>query len=231
MMSSDLLRRRHSPEPNSVVRGRSFRTLDDGSLHPDRSQCRVPEFLLRPSLLGKCLPRGTVTDDGSLGSMSRLIIRERAPDDLLECVRVLQQVHRADGYPVVWPDDPVSWLSPPELFAAWVAECPDTGIGGHIALTTSGVIADEAGPDALVSRLFVPPAGRRRRVGRHLLDHAQKHATSMGKSLMLEVAELGDGAAIALYERSGWLHVTIKTATWTTPDGQPVSLRYYRPTC
>jgi GNAT superfamily N-acetyltransferase len=141
---------------------------------------------------------------------------------------MLHEVHRADGYPLAWPDDPVAWLSPLGLLAAWVAECADSRIGGHIALTSSEIDVATAGSDALVSRLFVALASRRRRVGHHLLNHAQRHAVGMGKSLMLEAAELGDGAAIALYERSGWLHVATRTATWTTPGGQPVSLRYYR---
>ncbi|WP_255358493.1 MULTISPECIES: hypothetical protein [unclassified Pseudonocardia] len=55
-------------------------------------------------------------------------------------------------------------------------------------------------------------------------EHARRHGLTLG----LEVAEPGGGAAIELYERTGWTHVGTGTAGWTAPGGGPVTLRYYR---
>ncbi|MEQ3553689.1 GNAT family N-acetyltransferase [Pseudonocardia nematodicida] len=151
------------------------------------------------------------------------MIRERTPDDLDACVRALAQVHTADAYPMVWPDDPEAFLAPADLRAAWVAEL-DGAVVGHVALTDGpGEIAGVR-PDALVSRLFVAPAGRGGGVGVRLLDHARRHAVSP----MLQVESESGGAAIALYERHGWTRVADGIAHWTTPDGGPVTVRWYR---
>jgi GNAT superfamily N-acetyltransferase len=80
-----------------------------------------------------------------------------------------------------------------------------------------------------VKRLFVTPTARRQGIGARLLAHTHAWAARSGWSLILDVAELGSGAAIALYERAGWLHTSSTTADWTTPDGEPVTMRYYRP--
>src|SRR6266700_7974190 len=91
-------------------------------------------------------------------------VRPRADGDLGECVLLLDAVHRADGYPAYWPDDPAQWLSPPAMLGAWVAEREDR-IVGHIAhgATTadaSAAVWSEATglpPERLaaITRLFV----------------------------------------------------------------------------
>lgn len=161
--------------------------------------------------------------------MRLLRIRERTDADLPACARALHDVHLRDRYPMRWPGDPQAWLSPPELVVAWVAEYPGDGIVGHVALTRPGDDQGDGERDALVSRLFVAPEGRRQQTGTKLLDQARDWAAVQGLALMLEVAELDDGAALALYERRGWVHLHTRTATWTTGGGAPVSLRYYRP--
>jgi hypothetical protein len=45
-------------------------------------------------------------------------IRLHVGDDLKECVRLLEMVHRADGYPTYWPDDLARWLSPRAMLGA-----------------------------------------------------------------------------------------------------------------
>jgi hypothetical protein len=47
-------------------------------------------------------------------------VRPRTAEDLEPCVDLLRAVHDADGYPMLWPDDPASWLSPHGLLSAWV---------------------------------------------------------------------------------------------------------------
>jgi len=149
-----------------------------------------------------------------------LSIRARETTDLPRCVETLVEVHVADRYPISWPSDPARWLSPPGLLQAWVGEHLST-IVGHVAVV--------GGEPTLVSRLFVAPSARKQAIGRRLLAHAQTWAVRSGRAVMLEVAELGDGAAIALYERAGWKHVRSAEASWRTPEGAPVTLRYYAP--
>ncbi|ALE72617.1 hypothetical protein FRP1_04960 [Pseudonocardia sp. EC080625-04] len=150
-------------------------------------------------------------------------IRRRSPDDLPGCVAALAAVHGTDRYPMVWPGDPAGWLAPDGLLGAWVATVDDV-VAGHVLLTADVGIA----PVATVGRLFVAPRGRRRGIARLLLDHVREHARRHGLTLGLEVAEPGGGAAIELYERTGWTHVGTGTAGWTAPGGGPVTLRYYR---
>lgn len=144
----------------------------------------------------------------------------------------MAEVHEQDRYPIVWPADPALWLSPADLLMAWIAVRPQ-GVVGHIALVGNGDTPDGLDPSgqplALISRLFVTPSARRQAVGAQLLEHAQTLATQAGLALMLEVAELSGRAAIALYERAGWRHASSATTSWTTPAGEPVAVRYYRP--
>jgi GNAT superfamily N-acetyltransferase len=159
-------------------------------------------------------------------------IRNRAAADVPRCVEALAEVHEADRYPMVWPEDPAKWLSPSNLLAGWIAERSGV-IVGHVVLIAGGDAPDglpsHGRPLATVKRLFVTPAARRQGIGERLLAHTHAWAARSGWSLILDVAELGSGAAIALYERAGWRHTSSTTADWTTPDGEPVTMRYYRP--
>ncbi|ANY06497.1 GNAT family N-acetyltransferase [Pseudonocardia sp. HH130630-07] len=93
---------------------------------------------------------------------------------------------------------------------------------GHV-----GLCGDGPG-SCVVTRLFVGPSGRRRGVAARLLDTVRGYAQRHGLTLTLEVAALGDGAAVALYERTGWVRTGSRTAQWKTPDGAPVLLHDYR---
>ncbi|HEY3733105.1 MAG TPA: GNAT family N-acetyltransferase [Streptosporangiaceae bacterium] len=142
-----------------------------------------------------------------------MLIRERSPDDLEECVRVLGEVHHTDGYPANWPADPAGWLTRPGLIAAWVAVHDGHLIGhvglsrprpGHaaVALFTAGSGAD--GGVAMMSRLFVDPAARGLGAGTALAEHVVHEARARGLHAVLDVLDAEDSAAIALYERLGW---------------------------
>ncbi|GAB3238564.1 GNAT family N-acetyltransferase [Kineosporia babensis] len=159
----------------------------------------------------------------------------RKAADLAPVAKALWSVHVADRYPMVWPSDPVQWLEPPGLAAAWVAREAEQ-IVGHI-----GVVADvsdvdvramlekpgEAAPClAGVTRLFVTPAGRGKGLGARLLDAAGEWAGQHHYRLMLDVVDDG-GPAIALYERQGWKLVDRRTADWPTPEGEHLPIRIY----
>jgi GNAT superfamily N-acetyltransferase len=159
-------------------------------------------------------------------------IRTRSAGDLAVCVAILRRVHAASSYPVRWPADPVGWLSPEGLIAAWVAE-HDGVVLGHAGLARgvpAGCPLEAAGRDARavasVTRLFVDPAARRAGRARELLETAAACAVASDLQPVLDVVEDAQ-AAIALYERSGWRLVGTGSATWSTPAGVTPKLRYY----
>jgi GNAT superfamily N-acetyltransferase len=122
-------------------------------------------------------------------------------------------VHAVDRYPVLWPADPVAWLTRRHPLRAWVHEGPDDRLSGHLSL--HGTDAARARPGwrqaapvpverlAVVSRFFVAPDTRRQGVGGALLERAEEHAAARGLHLVLDVAE-HNRDAIAFYERRGW---------------------------
>lgn len=146
-----------------------------------------------------------------------MTVRDRRPADLPACVAALRAVHLADGYPLRWPPDPAEWLSPARLGRAWVAELPDIGLAGHVAVLP--------GQPAELSRLFVVPAARRRGVAEALVAQAVSWA---GLPLTLDVVDEGRSRAIAFYESRGWKFTHTSVADWTGPDAEPVRLRHYR---
>lgn len=162
-----------------------------------------------------------------------MTIRPRRAGDLLACVEVLAEVHQQDGYPTCWPTNPVGWLELPGLLGAWVVE--EAGVmAGHIALVACvddgqliAAAGRPAGELAMVSRLFVRPGARGRRVGEELVRAATQFGSSRGFGLGLEVVNVPGSAAIALYERLGWHMVGHYPAEWTTPSGDRPRLCLY----
>lgn len=122
--------------------------------------------------------------------------RFRTDADLDQCVTFLRDVHEQAGYPVNWPADPESWLTPPNALGCWVITSDDRVVG-HVAITV-----DRPG-HALVERLFVDPKETGAGLGRHLLAHCIAVAAADNLELSLEVAD-NCHAAIALYARTGW---------------------------
>jgi ribosomal protein S18 acetylase RimI-like enzyme len=83
------------------------------------------------------------------------------------------------------------------------------------------------GQDAAeLSRLFVSPAARRQGVAQALVETTMRWAAANDRSLALEVTDHLD-AARALYERTGFRQVDTRRASWTAPDGEPVTLHEY----
>lgn len=166
------------------------------------------------------------------GKVRDMSVRPRVDGDLAACVMALRSVQVSSGYPTRWPDDPVAWLDPPGLVAAWVAE-RDAELVGHIALAAGRGepgLADLAGvaPDSLVlvTRLFVTPSARGLGLARTLLSVVTEHARAAGRTLGLDVIEQS-GAAISLYEGLGWRFAGRARAHWRTQDGRHPTIRYY----
>jgi GNAT superfamily N-acetyltransferase len=157
--------------------------------------------------------------------MAKTVIRLRRAGDLEQCVKALRRVHELEGNPMIWPRDPVHWLSPAATVHAWVAERPSDGGGlvlGHVLLQRT------ASPGTLeIGRLFVAPAGRGLGLGAALLETAGGRADDEGYGLELEVVADERSHAIALYERTGWRRTGTVTAEWTRPDGGRVQVHRY----
>jgi GNAT superfamily N-acetyltransferase len=141
------------------------------------------------------------------------VIRPRTEDDLEPLVRALALVTEADRYPDRWPADPAGWIRARGIIDAWVA---DEGGGplGHVSLRWPGDhtpvrmwrAAGGTGECAVVSRLFVVPAARRRGLGLALLDAACARAAELHRRPVLDVHD-DNRAAIALYRRLGWTDI------------------------
>jgi GNAT superfamily N-acetyltransferase len=143
-------------------------------------------------------------------------VRVRTDGDLDECVKILAEVHRCDGYPMRWPDDPAGWLNSSKLTGAWVAGLDGTLVG-HAGLATAAP-GDAAAklfgaPAAMVTRLFVAPAARGHGAASALLAHVVRAAGERGLHPVLDV-DSTSAPAIALYERLGWRFLGASEAQW-----------------
>ncbi|WP_141203550.1 GNAT family N-acetyltransferase [Streptomyces griseorubiginosus] len=152
-------------------------------------------------------------------------VRARTDDDVEACVRVLEEVHRIDGYPVNWPARPGDWLSQPNRLGAWVAEL-DGRVAGHVGLSSSaeddmapGLWSERNGMSrelaAVVGRLFVAPCARGHGIGALLMARVTEEARHRGLHPVLDVVA-SDAAAAALYERLGWTRLATVERRWSS---------------
>ena len=144
------------------------------------------------------------------------VIRARLDTDLDACVEALRAVFAVDSYPTAWPSNPARWLTPSDLWQAWVA-VDGASIVGHMVLSSSA--------DAVaVNRLFVVPDARGRGLAATLLATARDAAQD--QRLDLEVAD-HNRDAVRLYERTGWRRLDSYRADWLAPDGKPALVHRY----
>ncbi|WP_232534138.1 GNAT family N-acetyltransferase [Plantactinospora sp. KBS50] len=134
-------------------------------------------------------------------------------------------MHENDAYPLNWPTDPLSWLNPPRLQQAWIAEESGGIVDGHVAIQRSP--SEAPARHVELSRLFVTPTARRHSLAGALVDHARRWAAEHNYDLTPNVTDEQRSAAVAFYEATGWRHTHTMDADWTTPDGRPVKLRHY----
>lgn len=154
-------------------------------------------------------------------------VRPREDADLGACASLLAAVHEADAYPLHLPDDPVSFLTVADALGAWVA-IDDGELVGHVLLRRAAgpkmmAVASQATglPEsrlAVVGRLFVSPAGRRRGAGHALLNRAANAAWELGRRPVLDVVKRKADAATALYESEGWRVAGTVQVTFTNGE-------------
>ena len=153
------------------------------------------------------------------------MIRPRTEADLPALERALREVHKADGYPSVWPADSPTFLAPPLTLGGWVAEFQGEVVGQVVlrpvpdpvpawvratGLPPAGVL--------VLSRLFVAPAGRGQGLGRGLFQAAWSGARALNRRAILDVHHRNRAAA-RLYEAEGWRRVGTVNGDWLEPDG------------
>jgi GNAT superfamily N-acetyltransferase len=164
-----------------------------------------------------------------------LVVRARRDEDLPECAEVLREVHRDDGYPTYWPDDPERFVAGRGTLAAWVA-VNDGALVGHVALGTADSAAvwgpcTEATGRALtglgvVARLFTAPAARGHGVAGALLSAAVAEAERRGLTPVLDVT-VDNRDAIDFYERRGWTAVGEATLQLADPPDATLAMALY----
>ena len=169
--------------------------------------------------------------------MSTTTIRPRADADLPGCVEVARAVQERDRYPLVWPADPIGWLCPDGVLAAWVS-LRDGAVVGQLLLrdgtdlerrdaaaAAAGVPVDRL---ASISRLFVAPGARGTGLAARMIDTAVAAAAEAGRVCALDVLGERWGGPERLYRRLGWRRVATATASWWTgPDDQRPDVHTY----
>ena len=149
-------------------------------------------------------------------------VREKTEEDIEACVRLTRAVHETDGYPMFLPDDLRTFIATAEALKAWVFDL-EGEIVGHVALNprSSPPVMEMASAAlrlpseclGVVARLLVSPTHRRQGLGRTLLEAASREARRRKLWPILD-AVTGHEAAIALYERCGWVRAGSVTVRW-----------------
>lgn len=165
------------------------------------------------------------------------MIRPRTPADLPALVNALWEVHVQDGYPSVWPEQPLSFLAPADTVSAdtlggWVAEMDGRVVGQVLLRGVSrppGWLLDAGLTDpnlVILSRLFVAPGARHQGLVQALFQTAWAEAERRGLQPVLDVHHRNH-AAIRLYERLGWQRIASVHADWADPDGTTPTVHVY----
>lgn len=160
------------------------------------------------------------------------MIRPRQSADLPALARILREVHDTDAYPTLWIDDPISFLTPPDV-GAWVA-LHDEKVAGQVLLRRPAeplpewlqVVDLPAAELAVVSRLFVRPSARGQGLAAQLFGAAWAQARAQGWRAVLDVHHKNH-AAVRLYERQGWQRVATVAGDWLEPDGSLPTVHVY----
>ncbi|WP_152185466.1 GNAT family N-acetyltransferase [Segeticoccus rhizosphaerae] len=162
-----------------------------------------------------------------------LEVRPRATSDLPALAAALIKVHDHDKYPVEGVADPLAWLTPDRLLAAWTALVDGRPIG-QATLARAGAEDDAAriwqqhtGRDidqlAIPARLFVDPDHRHQRAGLFLLHEVQAFARDHHLAIAFDVM-LKDHAAIRLYETLGCVRIGTITHTHSHGQAEPAAV-------
>jgi ribosomal protein S18 acetylase RimI-like enzyme len=157
------------------------------------------------------------------------VIRLRQPSDLPELVRVLQAVYEADGYPDVWPTDPLAFVENADPLAAWVAEADGQVVGQVLVCSLEPDNAWSAGSSSdlvEIKRLFVSPSAQGLGLAQQLMQTALAEAARRSCRAVLET-RADNEAANRFYQRGGWQRAGTVRAIWTDADGQHPQMQLY----
>ena len=162
------------------------------------------------------------------------MVRGRVDGDISAVTDLVHQVRATDGYPPYLPPDVAQFVAPSYEVGSWVAVGDDEDVLGHIALhdasvdpvlaTASAATGLKAQKLAVVARLLVATAARRRGIAARLLSTATEAAHHRGQRPVLDVWDRL-GGAIAFYESMGW--VCADQLTFNFPNAEPVLTLVY----
>jgi ribosomal protein S18 acetylase RimI-like enzyme len=157
------------------------------------------------------------------------VIRPRQPSDLSELVQVLRTVYETDGYPDVWPEDPLAFVENADPLAAWVAEV-EGHVVGQVLLCTVQVGSDWGAASSSdlveIKRLFVSPSAQGLGLAQQLMQTALTEAARRSCRAVLET-RADNEAANRFYQRGGWQRAGTVRAIWTDADGQHPQMQLY----
>jgi GNAT superfamily N-acetyltransferase len=149
-----------------------------------------------------------------------MLVRLRTEADEEECLRLVESVRLADGYPAHVAGSLRAFLVSRDAICAWVAVRGEE-IVGHVALHrrssdavvafASGQLGRPANRLGVIARLLVAPDSRRQGLGRLLLSTAEQEAFDRGLSPVLDVV-ITHRLAIQLYEACGWIRAGAVTS-------------------
>jgi ribosomal protein S18 acetylase RimI-like enzyme len=157
------------------------------------------------------------------------VIRPRQAGDLPELVRVLRRVHETDGYPDVWPTDPVAFVENDRPLGAWVAEAGGQVVGQVLLCSLQSGHAWNAGSGSdlvEIKRLFVSPSVWGQGLAQQLMQAALAEAARRHGRAVLET-RADNEAANRFYIRTGWRRAGTAQAAWTDADGQHPLMQLY----
>jgi GNAT superfamily N-acetyltransferase len=130
---------------------------------------------------------------------------------------ILRRVHDVDGYPSVWPSDPIRRLTGDEDdLGAWIADQDGPPLG-HVGLSPAATQPAAQVPGlaaqrpvqqrGLVVRAFIAPDARGAGVGRRLPQQAVDAAHHRGLWPVRDVRQAGRPGASRLCATAGWRRV------------------------
>ena len=136
-----------------------------------------------------------------------------SPDVAALCAAQQKEMHGLYGEADIGPARDAQMFESPDGVFLVVRD------GGGRALACGGVARLEETRGEL-KRMYVVPEARGRGLGRLLLDELERHARELGySSLVLETGDRQE-AALALYERSGF----VRRRCWPPYDSRALSL-------
>lgn len=139
--------------------------------------------------------------------MSTLVIREAAPQDEAELLRMMRVLAEQEPGKIKFDELAArasfrQLLSLPPFGRVWLL-CETNKVAGYVVLTI-GFSFEFHGHDAFIDELYVDAAYRRRGWGRQAVVFVEQKARDMGVNAVHLEVDQGNERALELYRRAGY---------------------------